>query len=148
MRSLGKTIARLGLAAALGLALAPACSTERLILDLEVAVAPNPVVGVADGGERRWDFTLTVRNPNGVGVVLDSYHRSLEKTDTGYSFPLIIEEVKLAETEKYIPAGQAKSFATQLKSEGRYASGTMRRLYHARGDDGKYYSGEVFLELR
>ena len=136
----------LGIAAAL-LLLGVACSTERIDLDLDVAAAPNPVPGVPDGAERTWRFTVAVANPTGVGVFLESMHREILDTDTGYASPLL-PEANLEVRGRYIPPGGTLSFEVSQRTLGApFRNATERRLYHARGDDGRFYSGEVFVRL-
>jgi len=140
---------RLALAAlAALLALGTSCSSERLVLDLTVAVAPNPVAGVNERGERRWSYTISIANSAPVGVFIESYHKEIRDTDTGYSQPLLL--VRDAEfLGRYIRSGEVFSFPVTERTVGAsFRRGTERRIYHTRGDDGRFYSGEVYIDLQ
>jgi hypothetical protein len=144
MRAAYRTLAGLVTCAAIALA---GCSTEQVSLDLEVGAAPNPVAGVADGGGRRWDYRISIGNPNPVGVSVAYYHAEISGTDTGYEQPLqIVEESQVI--GRRIAPGATATYAANRSSGGNFSRGRERRIYHALGDDGKYYSGEVVIELR
>jgi hypothetical protein len=137
-----------GFAACAVLALAAAgCSTEQISLSLAVGATPNPVAGVADPGGRRWDYRVSIANPNPVGVRVEYYHTEITGTDTGFTQPL----QSVTESEiigQWIAAGKTVSYPANLISNGSFTRGRERRLYHARGDDGRYYSGEVVVVLQ
>jgi len=48
---------------------------------------------------------------------------------------------------KRIAPGGTLTFVAARRSQGQFSRGTERRIYHALGDDGKYYSGEVLVRL-
>lgn len=135
-----------GLLACAVLALA-GCSTEQVSFDLEVSATPNPAAGVADGSARRWDYRITIDNPNSVGVAVAYYHAEIRGTDTGYEQPLQIVEESQIIGQRVAP-GATESYEANRSSGGNFSRGRERRIYHARGDDGKYYSGEVVIELQ
>jgi len=140
---------RLALAACAALLLlVPACSSERLVLDLTVGVAPNPVAGAPEGGERSWTYTISIANSAPVGVFLESFHKEIKRTDTGFEQPLLL--VRDAEfLGRYIRPGEIFTFPVTERTVGRsFTRGIERRIYHTRGDDGRFYSGEVYIDLQ
>ena len=146
MRSVLKTLAGLVPCAALALALA-GCSSEELSLSLDVSASPNPVTGVAGDDGRRWDYRISIVNTSPVAVVVESYHTEVTATDTGYVQPLhIVEESEII--GRRIEPGETSSYDANRASGGKFDQGRERRIYHARGEDGTYYSGEVVIELQ
>jgi hypothetical protein len=79
-------------------------------------------------------------------VVVEYYHAEISATDTGYTQPLqIVEESPVI--GRRIEPGATVTYAANRASGGNFSRGRERRIYHARGDDGKYYSGEVVIDL-
>jgi hypothetical protein len=142
----GKAFATLAVWAALALALGAGCSSEQLTLTLEVTASPNPVAGVDSEGGRTWDFDISITNPLPVGVRIEYFHVQTMDTDTGYSSPLVVVEDS-AVIGQTIGPGATLSYRANRESGGKFTRGTERRLYHGRGEDGVYYSGEVVIEL-
>lgn len=122
------------------------CSNERTVYSLTVAASPNPAVASEDDGGRRWTYTITIQNPNAVGIVLEHYNHEITGTDSGYSQPLLGEE-DWPLSGVWVPPGQSRAYEASRFSEGLFSSGTERRIYHGRGDDGRYHSGEVVISL-
>ncbi len=122
------------------------CSSEQLTFNLTVVATPNPVTGTADASGQRWDYEISITNPNTVGVYVDYYHAEVTGTDTGYTQALeIIKDSPVI--GEWIAAGGTFTYAANRSSGGSYTRGQERRIYHTLGDDGKYYSGEVVIEL-
>jgi hypothetical protein len=128
-------------------ALGGGCSSERTAYDLAVTAAPNPVASTPDGTGRRWDYAVTIANPLGTAVRVAYYHTGISGTDTGYTQGLLLVDDSPIVGARIPPGGQV-TYAGNRVSGGRFATGTERRVYHALGDDGNYYSGEVLIELR
>jgi hypothetical protein len=146
MRAAFKALVGLLPCTVLALALA-GCSSEQLSFTLEVSASPNPVSGVADEGGRRWDYRVSIVNTSPVAVVVESYHTEVTATDTGYVQPLhIVKESEII--GRRIEPGETSSYDANRASEGKFNQGRERRIYHARGEDGTYYSGEVVIELQ
>jgi len=146
MRSVLKTLAGLVPCAVLALALA-GCSSEELSLSLDVSASPNPVTGVAGDDGRRWDYRISIVNTSPVAVVVESYHTEVTDTDTGYVQPLHIVEESEVIGQRIEPAATAV-YAANRVSGGKFNTGRERRIYHARSEEGKYYSGDVVIELQ
>jgi len=149
MRTRPKVLAALALLAALAAAAigAGGCSTEQLTLTLGVSAAPNPVTGADGPSGRRWEYRISITNPNPVGVFVEYYHNSVTDTDTGFEQPLQVENDFSLAGQRIAP-GATLSYAAARDAEGRFSRGTERRIYHTLGDDGKYYSGEVLITLQ
>lgn len=147
MRAAFKTLAGLAVCAALALVVS-GCTSEQISFTLVVTADPNPVVGVADVAGRRWDYRVAITNPNPVGVFVDFYHTEITKTDSGYTQPLLVSKDSPQIIDQWIAPGGTFSYAADRKSNGNFSRGTERRIYHTRGDDGRFYSGEVVIELQ
>ena len=147
MRTLYKSLARLVVCAAL-VGLAAGCSSEQIAFTLVVSANPNPVTGVADPAGKRWSYQISITNPNAVGVHVDYYHTEITKTDTGYTQPLQVSDASPQVINQWIAPGGTLTYAADRISNGAFSRGTERRIYHTLGDDGKYYSGEVVIELQ
>jgi hypothetical protein len=132
--------------AVLAIALA-GCSSEQLSLTLEVSASPNPVAGAAVDGGRRWDYQVSIVNSSPVAAVVESYHTEVTATDTGYVQPLQLVEVSEIIGRRIEP-GATATYAANRVSGGKFTRGRERRIYHARGEDGRYYSGDVVIELQ
>jgi hypothetical protein len=146
MRTALKAPAALVSCAVLALALA-GCSSEQISLSLEVSASPNPVTGVAEGNGRRWDYQISIVNTSPVAVVVESYHTEVTNTDTGYVQPWqLVEDSEIV--GRRIEPGATASYAANRASEGKFTRGREGRIYHTRSEDGKFYSGEVVIELR
>jgi hypothetical protein len=146
MRTAFKALAGLVPCAVLAFALA-GCSSEQRSLSLGVSASPNPVAGAADSGGRRWDYRVSIANPHPVAVVVESYHTEITGTDTGYVQPLqIVKESEII--GQRIAPGATAAYAANRASGGNFTRGRERRIYHARGEDGNYYSGEVVIDLQ
>ena len=146
MRSALKTPAGLVPCAVLALVLA-GCSSEEISLTLDVSASPNPVTGVAEDNGRRWDYQISIVNTSPVTVVVESYHTEVTATDTGYVQPLhIVEESEIV--GRRIEPGATAAYAANRASGGKFNTGRERRIYHARSEEGKYYSGDVVIELQ
>jgi len=128
-------------------ALAAGCSSEQLLLSLGVVADPNPVTGVADPGGVRWDFRISITNPNPVGVVVEFYHAEISATDSGYVQSLQVVAPSQISNQRIEP-GATWSYEANRTSDGHFTRGRERRIYHTRGDDGAYYSGEVVIVLQ
>lgn len=129
--------------------LAPGCSSESLELTLEVTATPNPATGTGAAADRRWDYEISIANPTAVGVRMENFHVEISDTDTGFELPLIQQDLKnVPEAELWIASGGTLSYSASTESEGKFASGRERRIFHALGDDGVYYSGEVVISLQ
>lgn len=128
-------------------ALAPGCTTEQLVLDLNVSASPNPAAGVDEPGGRRWDYQISITNPTAVGMTVKFYHTAVSRTDTGYSQQL--QAVRESPVIGFrIEPGVTLTYPATRSSGGNFARGRERRIFHAQGDDGKYYSGEVYVTLQ
>lgn len=136
-----------GLAACFALsALSPGCTSERLVLELVVRADPNPATGAPEPGGKRWDYQVSIINPTAAAVTVKFYHAALDDTDSGYEQQLQpVRDSSIVGLR--IDAGARLDYPANRSSEGRFARGRERRVYHAQGDDGKYYSGEVVIGL-
>jgi hypothetical protein len=142
MRTRTRILAALAAAVALG---AAACSTEQLSLTLAVGAFPDRVAGAPDAvGGRSWEWQVAITNPEPVGIFLEYYHTGV--TDTGFEQPLQAVKNDPVLGRRIAPGGTL-SFVAARRSEGQFSRGTERRIYHALGDDGRYYSGEVRVRL-
>jgi hypothetical protein len=149
MRSVIGRLAAAAACAALALAVVGGCSSERSTMSLDVAAAPNPVTATVEDGQRRWDFQVTITNTNAVGVYVESFHVAISDTDTGYAVPLtLVSDQDIEIIGAYIAAGASRSYAASRPSQGRFGRGRERRIYHAVGNDGVYYSGDVEIVLQ
>jgi hypothetical protein len=142
------TLAAAAAGAALIVALAAGCSSEQSTRALNVTATPNPVTGTDDSSGRLWEFKIAIANPNPVGLHVENFHIELTNTDTGYAVPLVLVKEDSEVIGAYVASGGTLSYAASRESAGRFSRGRERRIYHALGDDGVYYSGEVLIDLQ
>jgi hypothetical protein len=146
MRTVLTSLTALVAAAALCV-LTPACTSERLVLELAVSANPNPVAGADETGGRVWNYDISITNPTAVGVTVKFYHAAISGTDTGYAQPLqAVSESPIVGFR--IEPGVTLTYPASRSSVGNFARGRERRIFHTLGDDGKYYSGEVTIQLQ
>jgi hypothetical protein len=134
-------------AGALAAVLAAGCSSEDTSFTLGVTATPNPVAGTGAGIGRRWDFEVAITNTSAVGMHVENFHTGISGTDTGYDMPLVLVK-ESGIIGEYVRSGATLRYSANRESDGYFARGRERRIYHCLGDDGVYYSGEVTIDLQ
>jgi hypothetical protein len=113
---------------------------------LTVMVTPNPVTGVVRGGNKRWDFTVTITNWTEKQVTINGYYGEVLNTDTGCT-----NDRELHTNRPYtgatIAPGGVYSYEAGFESTC-FRTGENIRDYEGVTDDGETLIGSVRIYFR
>ena len=131
----------------LGIAFLPlGCADDEDQDSLTVQASPNPVTGVVHGGQKRWDFTVTITNQTQKPVTIAGYYGEVLDTDTGCTNPREFHTNK-PYTGVTIAPESAYSYEAGFVSTC-FGSGENVRDYEGVTDDGETVSGRVQISFR
>ena len=131
----------------LGIAFLPlGCADDEDQDSLTVQASPNPVTGVVHGGQKRWDFTVTITNVTEKQVTITGYYGEVLNTDTG-----CVNERVLHTNRPYtgvtIAPGGVYSYEAGFDSTC-FSTGENTRDYEGVTDDGEALIGSVRIYFR
>ena len=113
---------------------------------LTVLVTPNPVTGVVQGENKRWDFTVAITNWTEKQVTINGYYGEVLNTDTG-----CVNERVLHTNRPYtgvtIAPGGVYSYEAGFDSTC-FSTGENTRDYEGVTDDGETLVGSVRIYFR
>jgi len=122
------------------------CSDDEDHDHLTVQAIPNPVTGVVQGRQKRWDFTVTITNQTQKRVTITGYYGEVLDTDTGCTNPRELHTNKPYTGVTIAPEG-AYSYEAGFVSTC-FGSGENVRDYEGVTDDGETVSGRVQISFR
>ena len=126
--------------------LAVGCASNDDDEGLTVLVTPNPVTGVVQGENKRWDFTVAITNWTQKRVTITGYYGEVLDTDTGCTNDRVLHTNRPYTGVVIEPAG-VYTYEAAFDSTC-FSTGENVRDYEGLTDDGETLVGSVRISFR